>query len=178
MQPYRSARTHGDDCRACVPPFGPGHALCQHGTCQQPAELQYPRHASAAGYATLPESLQPIDGICHQAVFVCGDHEPDPICDHPAQLAPEPVSVDCPHCQAPADEPCLKANGRPRSAPHALRAPAPLPPPVCTHVHREDCEGLGHCECTPDDPAPDRPRRIIAPPALEVSTDAVPIPAA
>jgi hypothetical protein len=171
VQDYRTVRLHdGPDCLTCQPDQ-PGHHLCQHPKCNELAELQYPRHATAQEYAALPEEFQPIDGVAHQAVFVCGDHEPDPICgavDHPApHLLGEHPAEACTRCGVGTGEPCLKANGAPRSLPHDGRttAESPATSGACRHVHREDCQGIGACACRAEDEAPNRPKRIIpAPP--------------
>lgn len=168
MQPYRQARVHDpEQCPSCGPK-APGHQLCQHDDCGELAESQHRRHATAAEYAALPERLVPIDGVCHMAVFTCGDHELEPVCgpaDHADPPAPEPGEVTCPRCDASPGVPCAKADGRARRTFHKARAPQvqAVPATVCQHVHREDCAGLGACVCSPDDPVPDRPRRIVAP---------------
>ena len=75
VQPYRTARPHDPaECERCGPER-PGHQLCQHDGCNQLAEAQHRRHATAEEYDALPEALRPIDGIAHQAVYTCYDHE-------------------------------------------------------------------------------------------------------
>jgi hypothetical protein len=192
MQPYRAERPHDPaECQTCGP-TRPGHQLCQHDSCDELAEAQHRRHATAEEFAALPEAFQPIDGVAYQAVFSCYDHEVGPICgdgDHgmPANDGGGLVEVGgmhgadsltvlrtatgtgpCPQCGAAADEPCVKADGNPRTAPHRDRGAdagaVQVPTAVCDHVHRPDCRGLGRCVCRADDPAPDRPRRIVPPP--------------
>jgi hypothetical protein len=170
VQDYRTVRLHDPaECITCGPDQ-PGHYLCQHPECDELAEMQYPRHATEQEYAALPEEFQPVDGIAHRAVFVCGDHEPDPICgaaDHPAPLPiSEGLAAACTRCAAGPGEHCLKANGGPRTVPHSGRSELEILAHVgpCRHVHRENCGGLGSCACRADDPAPDRPKRIVAPP--------------
>ncbi len=178
MQPYRTARPHDSaDCGPCGP-SRPGHQLCQHDGCNQLAQAQHRRHATAEEYDALPDALRPIDGIAHQAVYTCYDHEADAICadehddptpDNPLGAAVREMWKDsvgaCSTCGAAPDRPCTKANGARRSAPHDDRADAaPVRAmPTCDHVHREDCQGLGTCACRADDPAPNRPKRIIDP---------------
>lgn len=170
MQPYRHAKPHGDGCGQCVP-AAPGHQLCQHAGCDELAEAQHRRHVTAADYEALPESFRPIDGIAHQAVFTCLDHEVDPICgsgEHPAPGIETADTADCPKCGAGTGNACVKADGKPRSSHHAVRsAPASgIPTAACDHVHREDCEGQGACACSADDEAPVRRPRIIDPSPL------------
>lgn len=163
MQPYRQAKPHiGSDCPDCA--FtAPGHQLCQHDGCDDIAEAQHKRHATEQEYTALPEAFQPIDGICHQTVFTCGDHEVDEFCNHTPAGA-EPVS--CPKCNAEPGNPCTKANGKTRRIDHPVRAGAQpmIPVETCNHVHREDCGGQDLCQCSPDDVAPERPKRIVQPP--------------
>ena len=167
MQDYRSVKPHHPaECATCSR-RGAGHRLCQYDGCDEPAEIQYRRHATAGEYAALPESLQPIDGVVYQAVFVCGDHEPDAICgpEHHSEPAAQGVlEVPCPKCGSDPGAACSKPNGKTRSVPHKDRQTdiAPVAASACTHVHREDCGGGGSCACSPDDPAPDRPKRIVA----------------
>lgn len=192
MQGYRNAKPHNPTkCPECAP-NRPGHNLCQHDGCDEIAETQHRRHATQVEYDALPEHFKPIDGIAHQAVFTCLDHEADPICesgDHDNPAGPgsvyfiqSPDVLDtkglevlktaatnqgtCPTCGVAPESLCVKANGKPRSAPHEARTPdvKTVPIPVCTHVHREDCGGQDACHCTPDDPAPVREPRIIPPP--------------
>jgi hypothetical protein len=162
MQDYRYERVHETGCTTCAPD-SPGHRMCQHGVCGEIAETQYRRHATEQEYAAIPENHQPRDGVAHQAVFVCLDHEPDPICGGTDHSGPEPEHADpqaCPKCLAPVGEPCVKANGKRRTADHKARATANDAPPApqlpCMHAHRPDCEGLGACQCTADDTAPVR----------------------
>lgn len=164
MQPYRLT---GGDTR--IGPQQAARHLCQHDECNELAEVQYRRHATATEYEAIGENHKPIDGIAHVAVFVCGDHEPDPICgpDHHQAMPSAPqdlLAVECPKCGAAVAEACVKANGGVRSAAHKDRIPPPSShlPDRCDHVHREDCEGLGACECRPDDAAPERrPREVL-----------------
>jgi hypothetical protein len=185
MQPYRQAKPHNPaNCDTCDP-GSPGHQMCQHGGCDETAEVQHRRHATAAEYEALAENFKPIDGICHQAVFTCLDHEPEPICgetDHGDMYFVEsagihgavglevlrvaaPLSAPCPKCQAQPGESCVKANGKPRSADHEQRGAITTPPPTaaCTHAHRDDCGGQDLCQCTADDVAPERAKRIVEP---------------
>lgn len=172
MQPYRYAKPHrSGECPECEPDR-PGHQMCQHDGCDNLAEAQHRRHATAAEYDALPEHFKPIDGIAHQAVYVCLDHETDPICDgadHPAPTAEADHNDlgECPVCHARPTLLCTRADGKPRSAPHPERAATPTPviATACNHVHREDCGGQGACQCTADDPAPHREPRVVPPPA-------------
>lgn len=163
MQPYRLT---GGDAR--IGPQQPVRHLCQHDECNELAEVQYRRHATAAEYEAISENHNPIDGIAHVAVFVCGDHEPDPICgpEHHQVMSIEPqdlLTTQCPKCGVAAGEACVKANGSVRGAVHKHRIPPPQPylPDRCDHVHREDCGGIGACQCSPDDTAPPREPRIV-----------------
>lgn len=189
MQSYMWAKPHHPaECPTCAP-HQPGHPVCQHDGCEQLAEIQHRRHATAAEYDELPEHFKPIDGVAHQIVYTCFDHEVDPICgedDHGLPADPDlymvqsagtygadglttlrTVPTSCRKCGAGVDQPCTKANGRPRSAPHKTRGPATeaAPPTVCTHVHREECGGQDACQCRADDPAPDRQPRVVPPTA-------------
>lgn len=159
MQPYRFVTGEAVPGR----PAG-GHHLCQQDTCAEVAESQHRRHATDEEYAALPEGLVPIDGVCHMAVFTCGDHEMDPLCRPEHHFTEQPATVDpadaaCRKCDAEPGAACVKADGRSRARFHTVRSPAaPQPQPVrCDHVHRADCEGLGACQCSPDDPVPERP---------------------
>lgn len=166
MQTYRQAKPHADgSCIQCRP-TAPGHQLCQHDDCNQIAEAQHQRHATTAEYALVPEDLKPIDGVCHQAVFTCLDHEPDPICgteDHQAPAAEPQTPIPCPTCHAQPWQPCVKKNGKPRTADHPERGTTVAPTTLasCDHVHREDCGGQDHCECSHNDRPPERPKRIV-----------------
>lgn len=170
MQPYHQVKPHdGDSCRSCGE-RAPGHQACQHDDCSEIAEVQTRRHATDEEYAAIPEDLQPIDQVAHVAVFTCGDHEPDPICEpehHQAMPAGPQVllGLPCPKCNTAAGAACIKANGSPRSAVHEDRIPAPAAwlPDRCDHVHRANCGGLGACRCQPDDPTPPRPPRKVSP---------------
>lgn len=163
MQPYHQVKPHGPDaCRLCGP-RAPGHRACQHDGCNEIAEVQHRRHATDTEYAAIPEDLRPIDQVAHVAVFTCGDHEPDPICgpEHHQAMPPslqDLLQLRCPKCDAGAGAMCVKVNGGQRSAVHGDRLPPPPPylPDRCDHVHRADCEGLGACQCSPDDPVPIR----------------------
>lgn len=160
MQPYRTV--------GGKPGSGPQDQrhLCQNDGCDAIAEIQIRRHATAAEYDAIGENHKPIDGVAHMAVFVCADHEPDPICsgaDHFGPDATPPQQGTCPVCKAVADDPCRKPNGSPRSLPHPARGATALSSlPICTHVHREDCGGIDHCRCSRDDPAPRRGSRGVA----------------
>lgn len=164
MQPYRQVKPHDPDtCRSCDS-RAPGHQVCQHDGCGEIAEVQTRRYATDAEYTAIPEGLRPIDQVAHMAVFTCGDHEPDPICgpEHHQAMPPGPqdlLQLPCPTCAAEAGAMCVKANGSQRSIAHEDRLPGALPhlPNRCDHVHRCDCEGLGACQCSPDDPVPARP---------------------
>lgn len=157
MQPYRFVTTMAREGQ------GPGgQHLCQHDGCDEPAESQHRRHATDAEYAEIPEGLVPVDGVCHMAVFTCGDHELDPICgpqDHgPDPIEqPDPLAAACQKCGARPGTDCVKPNGQPRRVVHEIRTTTP---PVfitrCDHVHRADCGGIDTCDCGPDDPAPIR----------------------
>jgi hypothetical protein len=181
MQTYRQAKPHSPgECATCAP-TSPGHQMCQHDGCDEVAESQHKRHATLAEYEALLENFKPIDGVCHQAVFTCYDHEPEPICgetDHGGMYFVESAgfhgaeglevlkAASCPKCQAQPGEPCLKANGRPRSADHKVRSGVATPQvaaPACSHAHREGCGGQGLCQCTAGDTAPERPKRIVEP---------------
>jgi hypothetical protein len=136
--------TEPDAARATPP--GPA---CHR--CGEPAEVQWQRHATDAEYAALADSpLRPLDGRLHVAVFACGDHEVDPVCDGHPPLDPPP----CPKCNANPGECCTKGNGDQRRN-HRDRVTAVVPE-TCRHAHRPDCTGYGHCACTPDDPEPVR----------------------
>lgn len=171
MQDYRTLKPHSPaECGQCGPQ-APGHRLCQHDGCNEIAEVQYRRHATQAEYDALPESFRPIDGVAHQAVFTCLDHEIDPICgngEHPVATAPGDVADGCPKCGAAAGNACMKANGKPRSTHHAARRVQTQTAPVaaCDHVHREDCGGQGACACFAGDAPPLRQPRIIDPQPL------------
>lgn len=93
MQPYRIVKPH-DDCERCTP-TGDGHQLCQHGTCDRMAEVQYQRHAGPEEFASIPEGLRPIDGVATRAVFVCAAHEPPPTEVHHADCKGH-AACDCP----------------------------------------------------------------------------------
>lgn len=190
MQQYRHAKPHSAaECAECAPDR-PGHRLCQHDGCDNLAEAQHRRHATQAEYGALPEHFKPIDGVAYQAVFTCFDHEIDPICGgehHGAPASPDLYMVDlggmhgasgldvlksapaeppCPKCGAGPGQPCVKANGKPRSTPHEERGQTTpsAPEPTCNHAHREDCGGQGNCACSADDPVPAREPRIVPPP--------------
>lgn len=154
MQPYRTARVHdAAACPACAPD-GPGHHLCQGpGDCAQVATVQTRRHATAAEYDAIPDTLRPRDGYAMVAVFGCDDCADggvfDPFCVH----APAPAPP-CPRCGAQGEQPCTKNNGGARAGWHSVRAGAPIE--VCRHAHRADCEVFTGCQCTGDDPPPVR----------------------
>lgn len=155
MHPYRSVKPHlGTDCPRCDA-VGQGHAQCQG--CDEIATTMFLRHATAAEYAALPESLMPIDGVAHQRVDACDDCAdaiPD-ICEHTV-----PAPVPCPKCGAAGDAPCVAEDGKPRArGNHAARAAAQPTIETCRHVHREDCPVFTGCQCTADDPDPQRPKR-------------------
>lgn len=162
---YRSVKPHAADGLDCCTPRGPGHYACQNPACPgagenngagRPAGRQVRRHATAAEYAALPVGLMPIDGVAHQAVFMCDGcaDEVDEFCDHPPIPAPP-----CPTCQATGDDPCLKKNGTARSGWHTGRQAPTVDP--CRHAHREDCAIFTGCVCSADDEAPTRPKRTV-----------------
>lgn len=168
VQPYRQIRPHDPvTCWNCGPD-GLGHLACQHDGCDEIAESQHRRHATEAEYVAIPPDLVSVDQVAHVAVFTCGDHELDLPCapeDHAPPTSPDPLASACPKCAAAPGASCVKADGRPRRVAHEDRAPAPDPTSVmggrCDHAHRPDCQGLGACRCSPDDPAPQRPTRGI-----------------
>lgn len=162
LQPYRHAKPHDPaTCRQCAP-TSPGHHLCQHPGCDQISSSQVPRHATREEYDALPETHKPIDGILHQAVFACDDHGEDlePFCRHP-----QPEPAPCPRCGSNGGEPCITKKGKTKGGHHQARIDAQPPaPPPCRHAHREDCPIFDGCQCTHDDPLPERPKRIVPPP--------------
>lgn len=170
MQPYRQIKPHDPaTCWLCTPD-GPGHQACQNNGCDEIAESQHRRHATDQEYAAIPPDLIPADQVAHMAVFTCGDHELDPICgpnDH--RVGPleelDPLGSVCPKCSAATGVMCVKADGQPRRIVHEERAPAPvlMPEGRCDHAHRSDCEGLGACQCQPDDPVPSRTPFEVSP---------------
>lgn len=160
LQPYRYAKPHDPaSCTACAP-ASPGHFLCQHPGCYEPATTQAKRHATREEYDMLPERLKPIDGVMHQAVYACDDHGEDlaPFCEHPA-----PGSAACPKCGSSNTDPCVTKKGKSKSGHHRARIEAQPPPTTCQHAHREDCPIFEGCACSQDAPAPERPARIIPP---------------
>ena len=164
IQPYRYAKPHDpSSCRTCAPTCA-GHHLCQHPSgCSDIATTQVKRHATREEYEALPERFKPIDGVAHQAVFACDEHGEDleeSFCEH-AQPEPAP----CPKCDATGTDPCLTKKGNPKAKHHQVRIEAQPPAPEpCRHAHREDCPIFEGCECTQDDPLPERPQRIVTPP--------------
>lgn len=131
-------------------PGAPPTPVCRH--CGAPAETQWQRHATDAEYAALEGTgLAPVDGYAVVAEFGCGDHTPEPFCDH----APPPPAP-CPVCAAGPGASCTKPDGTARPVEHRERAEAQPGPETCRHAHRPDCAGYGQCRCTAHDPAPDR----------------------
>jgi len=161
LQPYRYAKPHDPAaCPACAP-TSPGHFLCQHPGCDQLAATHVQRHATAEEYDALPERHKPIDGIAHQAVYACDEHGEglEPFCEH---TPPDPVP--CPKCDATGADPCVKKNGKARGGHHRVRTEVQTAnTDVCRHAHREDCSIFTGCECSQDDPLPERPKRVIPP---------------
>jgi hypothetical protein len=155
MQPYRYVRPHdAAACQVCAPTGG-GHALCQKPGCDEVAVAQTRRHATQAEYDALPEQLVPIDGVAHMIVLACDDHAEAavPFCAHP-----EPTEVPCPTCKAEGDAPCVE-QGASKVFRHRARWDAQQVEQPCTHAHREDCDVFDGCQCTDDDPDPQRTPR-------------------
>lgn len=182
---YRTVKPHAADGSDCCARRGPGHHACQNPACPGATENngagraagpQTRRHATTAEYAALPPGLTPIDGVCHQAVFMCDDcaDTVDEICDHPPIPAPP-----CPACAAAGDDPCLEKDGKTprRRGWHTGRQGPSMDP--CRHAHRDTCPVFADCACTGDDPPPARPTRTVADgPGPDVSRLLIPPPAA
>lgn len=119
--------------------------------CGAPTETSYPRHLTDLEYAAIPPNLRPIDGYAVRPVEVCGDCHPGPICAHPAA---DPVP--CPVCHAQPGASCTKPDGSQRAGDHPARLAAQPVTETCRHAHRPDCTDPATCQCTGDDPAPER----------------------
>lgn len=161
LQAPRLVRPHDPaDCIQCSPQRH-GHQLCQAPGCDAFGEHVTLRHATQAEYDAIPEPWRPIDGIAHIPVLACDEHAEATarFCDHPEQ-----VEAACPTCSASGEDPCLSANGSPRTIRHRARSNAqPIPEP-CLHAHRENCGIFDGCQCAGDDPNPVRQPRIVAQP--------------
>jgi hypothetical protein len=160
---YRSVKPHDPDAFPCCSRFAPGHYACMNPKCPgadenngsgRIATVSTVRHATAAEYAALPLAHTPIDGVAHQAVYMCDHCAEDvlPFCEH---APPEPQP--CPNCGAADEAPCLRRDGvTPLHFTHADR-PKPVFD-VCRHAHQPDCPVFEDCPCTGGDPAPVRPK--------------------
>lgn len=158
LQDYRYTRPHDPaDCPICAP-TGPGHPLCMAPDCDELAAFQTVRHATQAEYDAIPEPHKPIDGIARLTVLACDKdahaEATAPFCTH---SEPKPDVCPEPHCNAAIGQPCVQDDGTtPRTVAHAARSRKPGVYDRCLHAHREDCDIFTGCQCTTDDPLPER----------------------